>query len=144
MRSQKPNYEYEIEDDLEPNCSNIDPRGFLDAYIYLWRCNKENLTHPLMTGNLVLPVRLIEFTLANARLIPIGGEQCVKFQCSLWESDPVYYTRNRPDYRGHINTFYNGLLPPLDHIYRQLIAQRTGSHKAIREITNVDRMGTLR
>lgn len=144
MPKPKPNYEYEIEDDLEPDLSNIDPRSFLDAYIYLWRTNYEELTYPIMTGNIILPVRKVEFVLANSRLLPIGGEQCIKFQCSLWEAQPVYYTKNKPDYRGHVNTFYSNLLPPLNEIYRQFIATRAGSNRLSKEITNIDRMGILK
>lgn len=134
----KPN-EYWIEDHLEPDFSNIDPRAFLNAYIYLWRTNHEEVHRPLMTGNLVLPVRFIEFTLANSRLIPIGGEQCVKFQCSVWEAMPVYYTDKKPDYRGHVNTMFRNLLPPLDHIYNQLVTTRNQSNRNTKEINAVDR-----
>ncbi len=144
MHKPKPHFEYEIEDDLEPNLSNIDPRAFLEAYIYLWRSNNEDLTYPLLTGNMILPVRFLEFNLANSRLLPIGGEQCVRFQLSLWEAEPVYYTQKKPDYRGRISTYCNNLLPPLDTIYRKLMVTRTKSHALAREINNIDRMGTLR
>ena len=98
--------------------AELDPRAFLDSQSYLWVSQTENPKKPLLTGNIIIPIRFIDFVREHSNPLPVGGEHCLKFSIAYWEALNKYYGKHAPDYRGKITLFTPNLYEPYDELYR--------------------------
>lgn len=99
--------------------TRLDPRAFLDSQSYLWVSQSQNPKTPLMTGNIIIPVRLIDFIKEYSEQLPIGGEHCIKLSVAYWEAKNKYYSKHPPQYRGKLSVFTPLLYEPYNEEYRK-------------------------
>lgn len=100
--------------------SKLDPRAFLSAYSHLWVVNTDNPRDPLLRGNMIIPIRLIDFVKQNSITHPVNGEHCLKFATAFWEAPPEYYTKKQPQYRGKVTVFTPDLTTvEMQELYRR-------------------------
>jgi len=91
------------------NREQLDPRAFLPSSSNLWILkDSNNPKAPLMRGNVIIPIRMIDFVNQMSIHYPIAGEQCLKFSIAFWEAKEEFYGSSPPAYVGKVTVYTPG------------------------------------
>lgn len=125
----RPKQHRENEDLYDINERIVDPRAFLGGTCSLWANKKKGAKQPVIYGNAIIPIRLIEFAKENTEPLFHDGERCISLSLSYWETNEnSYYSDNPPVYKGQVKLYLKTLRKDVaDHIRKAYRVLRGGN-----------------